>query len=368
MLFQKWDVRWLIRQARGLALGWAIMLALVLAACNGEPSPTAAPTPTSTAVPGDLPTSTAVPVYERADCRFESPPGKTVECGYLTVSEDRTVSNGPTIRLHVARFRSQSDDLAPDPVVYLEGGPGGSSLEVVPLIFNRFFALFLRNRDFIMFDQRGTGFSEPSLDCPEYSRLVYDTLDQDLSNEEEVALSTEAISECRDRLVREGVNLAAYTSAENAADLEDLRQVLGFDEWNLYGISYGTKLALTTIRDFPEGVRSVILDSSYPLQVDGPASLLPNADRTFDLFFGDCAADQKCNAAYPELEKTFFQLADDLNGIPVTLSITHPLTGQGFKELLKGDGLKSFLFKSLHSTDVIPLLPEIIFDARMGGL
>ena len=367
-----------MRQAGGLALGWAIVLVLVLAACDGKASPTVAPTPTSTPVPGDVPTPTTaptptstqvagdLPVYERADCRFEPPPGETVECGYLTVPEDRSVANGPTIRLHVALFRSQSDELAPDPVVYLEGGPGGNSLEVAPLIFNRFFAPFLRNRDFIMFDQRGTGFSEPPLDCPEFSRLVYDTLDQDLSAEDEVALSSEAVLECRDRLERAGVNLSAYTSAENAADLEDLRQALGYDEWNLYGISYGTKLALTTLRDYPEGIRSVILDSSYPLQVDGYASFLPNADRAFDLFFDDCAADARCNAAYPDLEKTFFQLAEDLNGIPVTLSITHPLTGQGFKELLKGDGLKGFLFKSLHSGGIIPLLPEIIFDARDG--
>ena len=64
-----------------------------------------------------------------------------------------------------------------------------NTLEVAPLIFNRFFAPFLQNRDFIMFDQRGTGFSEPPLGCPEFTRLVYDTLDQDLSNQEEVALS-----------------------------------------------------------------------------------------------------------------------------------------------------------------------------------
>ena len=114
-----------MRQAGGLALGCATVSVLVLAACDGEASPTAAPStvvpgdvPTSTAVPGDLPTSTAVPrdlpVYERADCRFEPPPGETVECGYLTVPEDRSVSNSSTIRLHVARFGSQSDDLAPD--------------------------------------------------------------------------------------------------------------------------------------------------------------------------------------------------------------------------------------------------------------
>ena len=291
-----------------------------------------------------------------------------MECGYLTVPEDRSQSGGLTIRLHVGVFRTQSDDKAPDPVVYLAGGPGENPLELVPLTFNQRFAPFVADRDFIMFDQRGTGLSQPALDCPEHVETVLDTLDQDLSVEERLTLETKAMLACRDRLVSEGVNLAAYTSAENAADLNDLRQALGFDEWNLYGISYGTRLALTAMRDFPVGIRSVILDSSYPLQVNLYTALAPNAHRAFSVLFDGCAADPTCSAAYPELEATFFELVDHLTDTPITISITNALTGESFDELLSGTRLIGFLFQSLYSTEIIPLLPKTISDASKGDL
>ena len=323
------------------------LLLLLAAACGG------------TSPPGN---------YEKTECQFQLPEGQTVECGYLTVPEDRRQPGGPTIRLHVAVFKSRSEDPAPDPIVYLEGGPGVNGLELARYNFNVFFSPFLAKRDFIMFDQRGTGFSEPALGCPEFVESVYDTLDRNLSAEEAAALSTKTILACRDRLVREGVNLEAYTSAENAADLNDLRVALGYDEWNLYGISYGTKLALTAMRDFLEGIRSAILDSSYPLQVDAYTSSLSVADRAFRVFFDGCATDPACGAAYPDLEGTFFQLVEELNEDPATLSLSHLLTGEDFDALLNGDGLIGFLFQALYSTQTIRFLPQIISDARNDRL
>jgi len=304
--------------------------------------------------------------FEPAECKFEIPPGQTVECGYLTVPEDRSHPEGPTIRLHVAIFKSHSDNPVPDPVVYLAGGPGEQGLETMPLLFNLRCAPFLARRDFIVFDQRGTGYSEPALDCPEFTDLAYETLDQHLSPEESVTLGTEAICSCHDRLVSEGVNLAAYNSAESAADLNDLRMALGYQEWNLLGISYGTRLALTTMRDYPEGIRSVILDSTYPLQVSLYAEAPANFDRALDVFFNDCATDPTCSEAYPELQTVFYQLVDQLNATPITISATQPLSGETYDLLITGDGLIGFLFQSLYSTELIPLLPKIIFDVRDG--
>jgi pimeloyl-ACP methyl ester carboxylesterase len=292
--------------------------------------------------------------------------GQTVECGYLTVPEDRSRPDGPTIRLHVAMFKSRSFSPKPDPVVYLAGGPGEKALASVPLAFNERFSPFLEHRDFIMFDQRGVGFSEPALDCQEYVDMVYDILDQDLDVAEEKTLTLQAMSACRDRLTSEGVDLAAYTSAESAADLDDLRSALGYDEWNLYGISYGTRLAMTAMRDFPEGIRSVILDSSYPLQIDLYESLPAGAARAFNALFSGCAADPKCDAAYPDLEATFFLVVEQLNESPVTLSVTNPLTGKSYDVLVNGDSLIGFVFELLYSANTIPLLPELIYDVHDG--
>ena len=133
------------------------------------------------------------------------------------------------------------------------------------------------------------------------------------------------------------------------------------------GISYGTKLALTAMRDSAEGIRSVILDSSYPLDVDSYTTFLSRADRAFRVLFDNCIAHPACNEAYPQLESTFFQLVEDLNQEPVTFPITHPITGENYDFLLDGDGLVEFLFRSLYRTSVLRFLPEIILDARDGN-
>ena len=148
---------------------------------------------TGAVAPTVAPTSSWVLSYEQAPCQFQIPPGQTVECGYLIVPEDRGQSGGPTIRLHVGVFRTQSDDKAPDPIVFLHAGPGANALEWVPLTFNYRFAPFLADRDFIIFDQRGTGLSQPALDCPEHLETVLETLDQDLGVEEKWTLETESI-------------------------------------------------------------------------------------------------------------------------------------------------------------------------------
>ena len=341
-------------------------LAAAPAAPSLSPMLSSTPVP-PTPIPTEEATApAAIAVFSPASCRFRAPSGQSVDCGYLRVPEDRGQPDGPNIRLHVAIFRTQSESPAPDPIVLLSGGPGENALELVELTFDRIIAPFLVNRDFIMFDQRGAGLSEPALDCPEVIDLTYSVLNQDLSVEESLALRTAAVSACRDRLVGEGVNLAAYTSAENAADVRDLRLALDYEDWNLLGISYGTRLALTTMREYPEGIRSVILDSTVPLQVDFYASIPGNTDRAFSVLFDGCAADASCNEAYPGLESAYFALVDRLNDSPVMLDIPNLITGDRFDSLLDGDGLISFLFQSLYSTEILPLLPKIIYDAREG--
>jgi pimeloyl-ACP methyl ester carboxylesterase len=191
----------------------------------------------------------------------------TIACGMLTVREDRSQPNGATIQLAVAIIPTRSPTPAPDPVVYLAGGPGSAALSGAPRLA-RAWAPFLANRDLIVFDQRGTGFSRPALRCPESERSSDAELGRVLSADESVRAEVAALQRCHARLVREGVHLGAYTSAASAHDLEDLRVALGYGRWNLLGISYGTRLALTAMRDTPQSIRSVILDSTYPLQVN----------------------------------------------------------------------------------------------------
>ena len=327
---------------------------------TAEP-PTAIPAPTDTPEPTNTPEPAYVPVFETESCEFEVPPGREVECGWLTVPEDRSQPD-KMIHLHVAIFHSDSDNPAPDPIVYLEGGPGGDALEAVPLVFEMRFAPFLANHDLIMFDQRGTGYSEPSLACPEETEVSFALLEQDIPAEQATEQLLDALFACQERLVAEGVNLAAYNSRENAADLNDLRLALGYETWNVWGISYGTRLAQTVMRDYPEGIRSVVLDSTYPLGANLLTDTPDNVMRAFTVFFAGCANDAACSEAYPDLETVFYEQVARLNADPVVLPITNLLTGESYDAYFRGNDVVAILFQSLYSTEIIPVLPQMIFD------
>jgi len=324
-------------------------------------------TATSTESPGE---PSSVAVFEPSSCRFRIPAGVKVECGFLVVPENHSQPDGRTIRLHVAIFSTESDNPAPDPIVYLSGGPGQSPLKIAQFAFEGF-APFMANRDLILLDQRGVGYSEPALDCHELLELSYQTVQEDLPVDEIATLATEAAGVCRDRLLRQAVSLSAYTSAQSAADLNDLRLALGYEEWNLYGISYGTKLALTTMRDYPNGIRSVVLDSTYPLQVNLFAEVPANATRAFNVFFDSCAADAACNSAYPDLEAVFFDLVHELNDTPVNVPITvvNRFTLERLDSaLIDGNRMVEMLFQSLYISEIIPFLPAMIFGISDGDL
>ncbi|HLA43203.1 MAG TPA: alpha/beta fold hydrolase, partial [Aggregatilineales bacterium] len=136
------------------------------------------------------------------------------------------------------------------------------------------------------------------------------------------------------------------------------------DEWNLYGISYGTRLALTAMRDFPTGIRSVILDSSYPPQQDLYATIAPNFERSLRRLFDDCAESAACSEAYPDLETVFYDTIVQLDSSPVTVTATLPSTGQDFDLLINGNFLTGFLFEALYQSNVLPSLPQMIYAAQ----
>lgn len=270
------------------------------------------------------------------------------------------------IRLHVAIFRARSNNPAPDPVIHLSGGPGSSSTDIIWYHFQQGEGRILDERDFIFFDQRGTGHSEPSLACPEADDMVATILTQQLTLEEANALEVEAMLRCHERLVAEGIDLAAYNSAASAADVGDLRIALGYDQINLYGVSYGTRLALTVMRNYPDMLRSVILDSAYPPQVNLYTGWAPNAERAFDVFFTACAADPECSSQFPDLETRFYQLVDQLNTESVRVPVRPLDTGPEYQIVLSGDLLVDVVFSGLYRPDVITRLPRLIADVERG--
>ncbi len=347
-----------------LALGW-------LAGCqarsftNEASSATIIPQPTAAT---NQPTATPayMPAFETADCQFPYPADVAVQCGYLIVPEDRA-NPQRTIRLHIVVVSTQNAAPAPDPVVFLSGGPGAYALNAAERLIALHDAV-LRERDLILFDQRGVGYSQPSLDCPELEEARLANIEKPLDDAAWQTINLVATTACRQRLTAQGINLSAYNSAASAADLHDLRQVLGYNAWNLLGVSYGTRLALTAIRDFgPTGtIRSVILDSVYPPQVNGFTDFGRNADRAFNLLFDRCAGNKACNNAYPDLRNRFYQLIDVLNAEPITVVVFDRVNRTTYRLPFDGDDLITTFFDMMYARNLISSLPKMLSQLERG--
>jgi pimeloyl-ACP methyl ester carboxylesterase len=321
-------------------------------------SPTHAPTSLATLTTNFLP----------ASCPFKlgsgMMDGQTVKCGYVTVPENRSNPSSATVHLAVAIFKSPNVQNDPYPVIRLEGGPGGPSLDNwARFITSTNFSTFVFNHDLIMFDQRGTGYSTPPLACPETLQLQFDTLNEHLSATDSERLLLHAVGACHDRLVRSSVDLNAFNSIENAADVRDLILALGYKQANLFGVSYGTRLALTTMRLYPSVIRSVVLDSTYPPQKNR-TDLPSTAQRVFNVLFQGCAADTNCVTLYPHLDTVFYQLITDLNATPVHFQTTDITTGKSYHVVMAGNDFVFVLFSALYVTQFIPDLPRMVFQVR----
>jgi len=326
------------------------------------------------------PASTATASYDSEDIPIPQPgvftPGKCavaipealndqVSCGTLTVPERHENPAGPQIQLSVMIFKGSDPNSQPDPLVIAQGGPGGSTIDTYAEVFLAG-KIFTNNRDVVLFDQRGTLHTQPSLICSEYLQLVLDTIELDLSDEEIQRLDLDAASRCRQRLASQGIDLGAYNSLQNAADIQALRQALGYDQINLYGVSYGSLLAQHTLRFYPQGLRSVILDAVVPPQTNFIITAPQTGQRALDRLFAACLADEACNIAYPDLEETFYSLVDELNQNPQRAPITDPDSGETYEMVIDGDTLLSGIFQFLYIGDIIPALPHMIDDARLG--
>jgi pimeloyl-ACP methyl ester carboxylesterase len=299
-----------------------------------------------------------VPPFETAECPFPSPIGYRIDCGFVSVPEDRSQANSPSIKIGVAIVHSTNAQPAPDPIFFLNGGPGGALVAALPNMLPGFDPL-LSTRDVIFFDQRGAGWSQPALVCPEIEELKIESLKRVLSAEESLA----AYRACRDRLQSAGIDIAAYNTTENAADVDDLRRALGYEQINLFGVSYGTMLAQVIVRDHADHIRSAVLDSAYPIweyvMADAPASLT----RYFDTVFTNCENDLVCRSAYPEARSVFAQLIDRVRHQPIVFTNTDPVTQEVFTTTIDHAGLIGWL---LYTTprDV----PGVIYDLRDGAV
>jgi pimeloyl-ACP methyl ester carboxylesterase len=279
-------------------------------------------------------------------CPFAPPPGTRVACGTLTVPEDRSKANGRTIQLAVAVYESSSSAPQADPVVYLSGGPGSGALDELVAGAWRIFLPILEKRNLVVIDQRGTGHSVPKLSCTEFSSTSDALTSVDLTK----------LQACHDRLTGLGVDLSQYNTAANAADIRSLRTALGYASWNLLGISYGTRLAQEIMRQSTEGLRSIVLDSTLPPDVDLLAKSAADMARSLQHVFDTCDAKPYCDRTTPNFLERLDAGVDKLNASPLSVNVS------GAMFSFSGDTLLGLVHALLYSPSTIPFVPMLVWE------
>ncbi|WP_176083880.1 alpha/beta fold hydrolase [Martelella sp. HB161492] len=292
--------------------------------------------------------------------------GKTIICGLVSVPEDHELPEGKHIDLFFTVLKSHSSVPAPDPVVYLHGGPGAGTLESLEGVA-QVFDPFRQTRDVIMWDQRAAGLSSQSVTC-------FDAINQSFLD---IALATddkddpditsaadgqpdEQLATCLSELKAAGIDIAKYNTVQNARDVPAILGTLGYDRYNLYGISYGTKLTQEVMRTAPEGLRAAVIDGVASPSIRLYDTLATPIDEALISLASDCAANPKCNEAYPELDRVI--------GEVLAKAAAGTLTVDGTK--LSVDLVISPIIKrnqSFRTPSITPYLPAFYYELNNGG-
>ncbi|MGC4108089.1 MAG: alpha/beta hydrolase [Thermomicrobiales bacterium] len=329
-------------------------------------------------------------VATASNCSFISVAGQPlvtedlgeVACGTVAVPENWTNPGARTLKISYVVLKSFSETPEADPVVYLEGGPGGSALAGVSMMAE-IFQVQRETRDIVLFDQRGTQFSSPlicsaltiddavssfaspevAIEEPEETPEVVGPVDLSPSTDVEGMMADaraqvgDKTARCVAELLGKGIDLRQYNSIANANDTVALVNALGYETYNLYGISYGTRLALVLMRDHPEGIRSVVLDSTFPPEIHGFELYPKEAEEVVLQVFADCRIDPSCNAAYPNLKERFSALIDAMQEQPLEIADGRIVTALDVIEVMRNIAF---------ATDTAAYIPRMIAELEQG--
>jgi len=282
-------------------------------------------------------------------------------CATFPVPENRTDPHSRLIRLKLAVLRSRAQVDSKDMLVFLAGGPGQAATDSAATVADALRAL-RSHRNVLLLDQRGTGGSNP-LQCKEPDDTSDATEDDSLDADRMRA----AASDCLKQLSRHA-DPRYYTTTIAAQDLEDVRKALGAPQFDLIGVSYGTRLAQQYVMHYPAGVRSVVLDSAVPNTVALGQDFARNLDDALKAQFARCTAQPACKRQFGDPDQTLYQLRDALRANPHQVSFRDPQTYKTVKRVLNENALASVVRMFAYTPQTAALLPLSIDSAAHGDV
>lgn len=277
-----------------------------------------------------------------------------VRCGHIQVPEDHAKPNGRKIELAVAIIEPRSDRTT-DPVVMLHGGPGGGDLDSYRFRLNE----PLGARTLVMFDQRGVGRSRPQF-CRELGEAIFAASVRGLSADAETAEIVTAHRRCHDHLVADGVDLTKYNTAATVADAEAIRTALGHERWKVYGLSYGTAVGLAYLRDRPNSISALVLDSVYPLDAPGASQTVPNMMRALRELSAACAKQTACKSRFGDVEALFSRALEELARAPLEIPQAGEAANWAEPVRVSASAFLAVVHQLLYDRSAYPALPYLI--------
>lgn len=287
----------------------------------------------------------AAPALEA--CRL---PGieREARCGSVSVPADPAAPAGARIAVKFAVLPAVARQKLPDPVFVIAGGPGQSASGVAAQAA-ALLAPLNQRRDLVFVDQRGTGGSAP-FDCKEESQKL-DGFDP--------SRTARRLADCARTATLNPALLATWIAVR---DLDAVRAVLGAARINLWGGSYGTRVELDYLRQFPARVRAAVLDGVAPPDMRLPVSIALDAEAALDALVASCAAEARCAARHPALAQDIERLLARA-GSGERVTIRNPLTGQPETVPLSRELIAALLRLPLYAPALAATLPEAIAAA-----
>ncbi len=304
---------------------------------------------------------------ERCRLAADQLPAAFARCGVLKVPENPAVPDGAQVELFVARVAALTSAPKPDPLLLIAGGPGQSTVDFY-LQMRAAFEAVRRERDLILVDQRGTGRSSAGFTCN-----VPDDLALDTAGPEQLG---SFIDSCVAGLEHDP---RFYTTTVAVADLEEVRAALGIAQWNLYGISYGTRVAQHYLRRFPEHARAVVLDGVVPPALALGPDVAREAQRALDEIFARCRADDGCGKHFADLPAEFATLLARLEAAPVGNATRAGAAAEAppaepaaalappEKTTFGAQELRALVRFMSYSSTTVALLPVLLHEAYNGN-
>ncbi len=298
------------------------------------------------------------------DCELSGSAGHgraSAECATWLRPLDPANPTAGDISLFVARIKSSAPTPATDAVTLINGGPGAASTELYVDMADAL-APLRRDRDIILVDQRGTGRSS-SLQCEDPTQQPNSATADEFAFESPAAMRWFGAT-CRAQLP---FDPAFFTTSIAVQDLEALRIAAGYEQLNLYGVSYGTRVAQHYARRYPDAVRTLTIDGVLPPPLAMGPMVPLNAQRALDSIIARCSADQACHAAFPNLAEDFVRLSKELKQQTVTVTVADPYRGQQREVTLGYAHLAITIRLMAYATETSSLIPLIISEAANAG-